>query len=364
MRIAIDARLYGLQHRGLGRYLYELLPALAALDRQTDYILLVDPKATLPKLPPNFHTVPAPWRVYSWGEQVKLPALLWRLKPDLVHFPHFAGPIFRPRPYVITIHDLILHHHPTERATTLPPPLYWVKLLGYRLVVRSALWRARRIMAVSQTTGQDLVHFYPWVQSKISVVPLAPGRKVDGVPLQLPSKYLLTVGAAYPHKNLELVLRAMVELSRQRPGLKLVVVGRNDVFMERLKHTSQELKLEEHVIFWGEASEAELATLYARAAAYLFPSLSEGFGLAPVEALSYGTAVVASDIPVLREVLGQGAVFINPYQLSSLTEGISRVLQPEVRQAVVQAGAEVVKRFSWTKTARQTLACYRDILKP
>ncbi len=359
MRVVIDARLYGLEHRGLGRYLYELIPALAALDQQTEYILLVDPKATLPKLPLNFRTVPAPWRVYSWGEQLKLPLLLRHLKPDLIHFPHFAGPLLRPQPYVITIHDLILHHHPNERATTLPRPLYWVKLIAYRLVVRSALWRARQIIAVSQTTGQDLLHFYPWVQPKLSVVPLAPGSmKLAGVPLQLPPKYLLTVGAAYPHKNLELVLKAMPLLRSTHSEFKLIIVGRNDVFMERLEALSRQLSLTNQVVFWGQASEAELATLYRQAQAYLVPSFIEGFGLGAVEALSHGTPVVAADIPVLREVLGQAAVFIDPQQPSSLAQGIVSVLQPAVRESVLRAGEVVLKRFSWTEVARQTQAVY------
>ncbi len=360
MRVVLDARLYGLHHRGLGRYLVELVAALQS-DTTTEYVLLVDPQAKLPVLPPNFRTVPAPWRVYSLGEQMYLPRLIRRLTPDLVHFPHFAGPLFRPRPYVITIHDLILHHHPTERATTLPKFFYWGKLLGYHLVVRVALRRASRVMVVSQTTAQDLTSFYPWVRSKLLVVPLAPATKVVGVPLELPKQYLLTVGAAYPHKNLELVLRALLELHHIQPELKLLVVGRRDVFMERLQQRAQNLGLAEKVVFWGEASEAELATLYKQATAYLFPSFTEGFGLGPLEALQYGAPVVASDIPVLHEVLGAAAVFIDPTDSSSCAQGIVRVFDPKVREALQQAAKPVLARLSWGEVARQTRDVYMSV---
>lgn len=362
MRVVLDARLYGLHHRGLGRYLVELVRTLVS-DQVNEYVLLVDPKVQLPQLPINFRTVHAPWRVYSLGEQLHLPRLIRKLKPDVVHYPHFALPLLSPTPYVVTIHDLILHRHASERATTLPSPLYWIKVALYRAVVWQALRRASRIMTVSRAVAQDVARYYPWTEHKISVVPLAPGTPEPGVLLQLPNQYLLVVGAAYPHKNLELVLGALLEVRLTRPDCKLIVVGRGDTFMEGLKKTTQSMGLEAHILFWGEATEAELATLYESAAAYLVPSLSEGFGLGAVEALTHGTPVVAADIPVFHEVLGQAAVFIDPASVTSLVHGIERALEPKVREDLRQAARPMLARLSWQKVGRLTREVYESCVE-
>jgi glycosyltransferase involved in cell wall biosynthesis len=181
--------------------------------------------------------------------------------------------------------------------------------------------------------------------------------------LQLPNQYLLVVGAAYPHKNLELVLGALLEVRLTRPDCKLIVVGRGDTFMEGLKKTTQSMGLEAHILFWGEATEAELATLYESAAAYLVPSLSEGFGLGAVEALTHGTPVVAADIPVFHEVLGQAAVFIDPASVTSLVHGIERALEPKVREDLRQAARPMLARLSWQKVGRLTREVYESCVE-
>lgn len=362
MKIVIDTRLYGLEHRGLGRYLVELITALAQIDHENNYILLTNPnnKGQILNLPANFTIIPAPWRVYSLAEQIKLPRLLRKIKPDLIHFPHFAVPFLTPGPFIVTIHDLILHHFSSERASTLPRVLYWFKVRIYHLVIRVATCRAKKIITVSQAVADDIINYYPRVKNKIVVIPLAPGSLREGTALNLPAKYFLAVGAAYPHKNLELALRALKQSSVNLKDFKFIIVGRQDVFMERLKKYANELGLAGKVIFWGEASEAELATLYKNAAAYLLPSLAEGFGLGAVEALANGTPVVAADIPVLHEVLGQAALFINPQSELDLIKACQKIQNPETRKMLLLTGQNLLKNLSWKKVAHSMQKLYTD----
>lgn len=362
MKIVIDARLYGLEHRGLGRYLVELIGALAQIDRENNYILLINPnnKGQILNLPANFTLVSAPWRVYSLAEQVKLPRLLRKIKPDLIHFPHFIAPLLTPGPFIVTIHDLILHHFSSERATTLPRILYWFKVRIYHLVVRVATCRAKKIITVSQTVADDIINYYPKAKNKIVVIPLAPSSLREGKILNLPAKYFLAVGAAYPHKNLELVLRALKQLPDSLRDFKFIIVGRQDIFMERLEKYANGLVLGEKVIFWGEASEGELVTLYKNATAYLLPSLAEGFGLGAVEALANGTPVVVADIPVLHEVLGKAALFINPQSEVDLVKAWQEIQNPETRKMLLLAGQNILKNLSWEKVARSMQKLYTD----
>jgi glycosyltransferase involved in cell wall biosynthesis len=362
MKIVIDARLYGLEHRGLGRYLVELIDALGKIDRENNYILLTNPnnKGQILNLPSNFTVVSAPWRVYSLVEQIKLPLLLRKIKPDLIHFPHFTVPFLAPAPFVVTIHDLILHHFPSERATTLSPILYWFKVRVYYLVVGVAIRRAKKIITISQAVAQDIINYYPKEKSKISIIPLAPGSLNEGVVLNLPLKYFLAVGAAYPHKNLELVLRALKQVPADLNDFKFIVVGRKDIFMERLEKYASELGLVEKVIFWGEASEGELVTLYKNATAYLLPSLAEGFGLGAVEALACGTPVIAADIPVLHEVLGQAALFVNPQSELDLIKAWQAIQNSETRKILLSAGQGVLQNLSWDKVAHKMQKLYTD----
>lgn len=363
MRVALDARLYGLQHRGLGRYLVELVAALAEHARHDEFILLLDPRNAEhpPHLPPNFSTVAAPARVYTAAEQLVLPPLVRRLKPDLTHYPHFSVPLAAPTPFVVTVHDLILHSFPTERATTLPRPLYRAKLAGYHLVVRQALKRASRVLTVSQAVANEIVRYYPWAGPKISVVPLAPGRPSAPVALNLARPYVLAVGAAYPHKNLERAIAAVALARQELSNLTFVLVGRRDVFMERLAQYVARGGYDSFVRLWGEATEPELAALYRGAAAYLVPSLAEGFGLGALEALQQGCPVVAADIPVLREVLGGAAEYADPFNVQSLAQATVRAVRG-VNQGVRAAAAVVLGRYSWAATAAGTLAAYRAAL--
>jgi glycosyltransferase involved in cell wall biosynthesis len=360
MRIVIDARLYGLKHRGIGRYVMELVNGLAAIDKSNKYILLIDPsaQANFVTLPHNFSCQAAPWRIYSLAEQIYLPKLIKQLKPDLIHWPHFSAPFFSPQPYVITIHDLILHHTPNERASQLPGLIYWLKIIAYRILLRRLVKNARRVITVSQSVADDIRRFYG-VATPISVTHLGIARLTQSQTPKIQTPYLLMVGAAYPHKNLERTIQAVARVTQIKPNLKLYIVGRDDFFMLRLRKWVSQMGLNNLVVFCGEVSEAELAGYYQAAQAYLLTSLYEGFGLGALEALRCGTVVVAADIPVLHEVLGPAAVYTKPDSLEAIAEAIIKIFEPEQRQKLLLAAQKVLPRYSWSKTVAATQAIYR-----
>ncbi|MDZ4229566.1 MAG: glycosyltransferase family 1 protein [Candidatus Veblenbacteria bacterium] len=364
MRILLDARLYGLQHRGLGRYLMELVRNLLALAQRDEFIFLVAPQAVkeFPPLPTFVSLREAPWRVYSLAEQVKLPRLIAQLRPDLVHFPHFSAPFFCPVPFVVTVHDLILHHAPTERSTTLPTPLYWLKVAAYHRLMRRLLQQARAVMTVSQAVAADLNHYYPFVSNKLRVIPLAPSPLPPASQYQSPHPYFLMVGAFYPHKNVERAVVAVAALRQKQPQVELWLVGKVDAFGLRLQNWVHEQGWSNWVRFWGSVSDVELAALLRGSTGYLLPSLHEGFGLGALDALAVGVPVVAADIPVLREVLGPAALYADPYHTQAIADQLLRLAtHPELRIELTSQAKHWLKRYSWARTGAQTLALYHEI---
>ncbi len=366
MQVVIDARLFGTAHRGIGRYLRELAYAMAREPGDVEFTLLVS-RPDDPELAPLKHKVrlvPAPWRVYSLAEQFHLPRLLRRLKPDLVHFPHFNVPLLPLSvPYVVTIHDLLVHEFPDERATTRNGLFYLVKLLAYRATVARAVRGARVVLTVSQSVARTIGQWYPSALSKVRVVPIAPvslpgsAARPGDVP---PVPYVLVVGAAYPHKNLECAVEAVAGLRQTLAGYELVVAGKSDFFMDRFLKWAEKRGAPPFVRYAGEVDDETLAAMYRGAKAYLLPSLGEGFGLGGLEALSQGCPVVASDIPVLHEVLGEAALYADPGDSRAFARQLVRLESDgRVRGELRAAAAGVLARYSWTKTARATLEAYR-----
>jgi glycosyltransferase involved in cell wall biosynthesis len=189
--------------------------------------------------------------------------------------------------------------------------------------------------------------------------------------MKLPEKYFLYVGNAYPHKNLERLLKVMSNVKCSAKGgsnVQLVLVGAEDYFYKKLKQKVKEMGLEKNVVFYGEATRGELNNLYKNALALVFPSLMEGFGLPAVEAMANGCLVLASDIPIFHEVLGEAAIYFNPYDVGDIvikmkTAIIYHTSEYEKCEELRKKGLEQVKQYSWEKLARQTVEVYRSVLK-
>jgi glycosyltransferase involved in cell wall biosynthesis len=285
----------------------------------------------------------------------------------------------------VTIHDLILTHFPTLRATTRSRFSYYFKDLSYRLVIFSALRRARRVITVSQFTKADIVQKFQVPPERIAVTyegvaNLAKGRdslfvaKLDSQEVlsqyHIPDRFLLYVGNAYPHKNLETLLRVFSRLRAERPELHLVLVGKIDYFYERIRLAAAALNLWQKenrnsaVIFPGYVPDAQLEIFYGAARVYVFPSLYEGFGLPPLEAMAKGCPVVSSDRASLPEILGDAALYIDPTSQTDMSAKIRSVLDDQaLRSDLIARGREQAKKYSWWQCAYDTLAAYRAAME-
>lgn len=373
-RIGIDARFYGPVGKGLGRYTQQIVDNIIKLDRENKYVIFLcrenfnDFKSDNS----NVKKVLVDIRWYGLKEQLILPFYIWRERLDLMHFPHFNVPIFCPIKFAVTIHDLILIKFPTRRATTLGPVIYVIKNFFYKIVISLAVKRARRVFTVSEYTKKDIISHFKISPDKVVVTyegvadslrNKASEGKSDDILLKynIIKPYLLYVGNAYPHKNLEGLIKVYASINAEMGGLRLVLVGKEDYFYNRLKQYAKSFSTD--IIFPGYVPDSDLKILYSHALAYIFPSFFEGFGLPALEAMAFGLPVVSSDKTSLPEILGRAAIYFNPEDESEMKAKIKLVINDEkLRQDLRQRGFEQVKKYSWSRCAEKTLEVYKEVL--
>lgn len=370
MRIGIDARFFGPLETGIGRYVERLVTHLATIDQRNEYVLFLRRRGYDWWQPPNkrWRKILADHHWYGFAEQRLMPGIFRRQHLDLLHVPHFNVPLLTRQPFVVTVHDLILDEFPTERATTLEPLLFALKFRAYQTVVRHAIRNSRAIITVSKHSRDRLVERFGVPASKVTVT----YESVDPLPEPVPFEslaergirrpYLLHVGNTYPHKNLERLVTAFQLLRRRSIETQLVLVGKEDYFSRRLK-----LDLERQgitgVVFFGFASDQELAALYQHAQAYIFPSLSEGFGLPGLEAMQAGVPVFAARASCLPEVFSSAASYFDPFQSQDIAASMERALHDTLlRQQLIAAGHARLRDFSWRTMAEQTLSLYERVV--
>ena len=368
MRIAIDAR--KLRDYGIGTYIRNLVRNLARIDRTTDYVLIVQPADVEigSELGDNFRTVPDWSQNYSIREQLTIPLDLRREKVDLFHAPHYVLPPLTPCKSVVTIHDCI----------HLRFPQYLPHRLAY-VYARSSLWiathRASRVLTVSETSKRDILRYFRVPESKIDVIYNAIDERLGEAPTatelaevreryQLNAPFVLYAGNIKPHKNLERLIEAFHTL--RRGGLedvKLLIIGDEISKYPALRRAVQRHKLHKHVRFFGFVPDKTLAALYRLARVFVFPSLYEGFGLPPLEAMAAGTPVITSNLSSLPEVVGDAAILIDPYEPDAIAEAMRRVLTDEGLRADLRGrGLERVKEFSWERSVHRVRAIYGEVI--
>lgn len=368
MRIGIDARLYQ-KGLGIGRYIEQLLLQYDKNIPEGDTVFVFlgreGAKNFRPKNP-NIRLVITEIPHYSFAEQIALPLLFAHYRLDLVHFPHFNVPLLYNRPYVVTVHDCILLKHPqsaTSSASTRLPILHWIRYQGYRMVLSHAVRQAKKVITISQGVKTDLQKFLGVSPERIAV-------EYEGViPCAVPSEtpppqenYLLYVGNAYPHKNLSVLLDMMQLLRTKIPEMKLYCVGQEDFFMKRFCEEVQNRGLTDQIVHRGNVSDKELCALYKDAFAFVFPSMEEGFGLPPLEAMQSGCPVIASNASVMPEILGDAPLYFSPHAPEELLEKVLYLWQNKaVRAACIQKGIAHVRRYSWEKCAKATYALYHTL---
>ncbi len=370
MRIAIDIRKY--QDFGIGTYVRNLVRHLARIDQKTEYILFCRPsdrdRIALPS--GNFRLIDEPAGPYSVAEQVRIPMSLRRERVDLFHSPHYVLPPLINCRSVVTIHDCI----------HLMFPEYLPGRAAY-LYARMQMWaaahRADRVLTVSETSKQDILRRFRIPADKVTVVYNAIDERLAVPPApedfervrdryQLNDPFALYVGNIKPHKNLERLIEAFRDLRREPAfeSLKLVIIGDEISRYQGLRRAVHQHKLHKHVRFLGFVPPATLAVLYRLARVFVFPSLYEGFGLPPLEAMYLGTPVVTSNVSSLPEVVGDAAVLVDPYSAASIAEGMRKALTDEsLRASLRVSGMARAREFSWEQSVGQIHQVYTEVLE-
>lgn len=364
MKIGIDARFWN--ETGVGRYIRNLVHELQLIDSTNDYVLFIR-KSDLSEVKShiyneNFEIKVADIHWHSLKEQLTLPQIFAKEKVDLMHFPYFSLPIFYKGKFVVTIHDLILHHFSTGDATTLPLPLYKLKHIGYQTIMSQAAKKASKIIAVSEATKEEIVDHLKIPEKKIVVTYEGVDEALSGEGGKLPDNtYFLHVGNVYPHKNAERLVQAFGQNFLGK-NVDLIFVGKDDHFMKKLKAYVNAAGLNPQVIFKHNVSDKELATLYKGAAAVVVPSLMEGFGLPVLEAMANNCVVIASNIPSLKEVGKDALIYINPGDTNDIAEKLQYVINSDkdTFKELLKNGKKLSGKYSWKSMAKETLAVYES----
>jgi glycosyltransferase involved in cell wall biosynthesis len=360
-RIIIDAREL---RTSSGRYVERLLNYLPKLDKTDEYRLLLKPVDlagwTVPAS--NFEAIACPHKEFTFSEQLGLKRQVRRLKGDVAHFTFPQQPILYKGKTVTTIHDLTTLRFDNPSKNRL---VFKLKRQAYKFVIKRSVRKAGQVIAVSDFVKGDLVQFSGISPDKVSVIyeaadpitdPPEPMTGLAGKP------FIMYVGRPTPHKNLERLIEAFVALKAEHPQLTLVLAGKKDANYERIE-AAVNRRASRGVYFAGFVGEGRLRWLYENCSAYVFPSLSEGFGLPGLEAMLHGAPVVSSNATCLPEVYGEAAHYFDPTDSRAMTDAINEVLSDKnLRQELVKKGRAQVKKYSWLKTAEQTLKVYQKVL--
>jgi glycosyltransferase involved in cell wall biosynthesis len=365
VKILIDGRLYGLENAGLGRYLINLTDQLSKADNNNEYVLFLRKKYfDNLNLPANWKKVLVDIRHYSLIEQLKLPGLIKKENPDIVHFPHFNVPVFYRGKYIVTIHDMLMHKSVGLAATTLPAPLYLFKRLGYRLVFDNAVKHSIKIIVPSYSVKKELVKVYGIHFNKIEVTYEGVNTNITYSKDNFVDKpYFVYTGNAYPHKNLKRLIEAVVSLNTNcNQSVNLVIASSRGIFTQRLEKIIRDQKAKEYVKLPGFVPDEKLFSLYKNSIGFVFPSLSEGFGLPGLEAMVAGTLVLAAETPVFKEIYQENAIYFNPLDFTSIEKTMRNVIEmnPDLRKEKIEKAQDFVKRYSWAKMAKETLKVYSN----
>jgi alpha-1,3-rhamnosyl/mannosyltransferase len=368
MHIVIDARTAADHFPGIGRYVINLSHALSQIAADWSISLLHDASVSSTRLSlPALPRIECSVSPFSIRQQWIVPGKLRRAQATLYHSPYYLMPYVPGIPTVLTCYDLIPLIYP-QYFSVLQRLVYWV---AHTFSFKAA----RMILTISQTTKDDIVHYFHLDPKRIIVTPLAadahfqpqPPERIAAVRRKyaLPEEYVLYFGSNKPHKNLQRLIEAwrIAECGVRSVECKLVIAGHWDERYPETKRVTEELGLKDHIVFVGAVDDADLPALYCGATLFVFPSLYEGFGLPVLEAMACGVPVVCSNASCLPEITGDAALLINPLDIDALGMATRRVLVDErLRQEMIQKGLVQAGRFSWEQTALKTLEVYTGVV--
>jgi glycosyltransferase involved in cell wall biosynthesis len=375
VKIAIDIR--RMTEFGVGTYIRNVVRTLGRLDRETTYLLIGSPAKVkeIGPLPANFHTVPLAEPERSLKSYREFRSVVKRLDCDLVHIPNlFSIPRALPCPYVMTVHDILEHLSRAREQTG-----FW-RSLHFQLTKR-VLSGASRIFAVSNFTKLEMEKLFNIPPGRIEVVYNAiderllrghansADRQLIVERYQVTYPFLLYAGRISPHKNVVRMIEAFsalkteLEKDQMYPDLKLIIIGDDVSGNPDLRRTVIRSGVQNDVRFLGFVPIEVLRTFYDQAKIFVFPSLYEGFGLPPLEAMAHGTPVVTSNVTSLPEVVGNAAVLVHPENVFEIMRALHRVLldQP-LREKMKERSYRQAAKFSWEKSVRRIMGAYQEVL--
>ncbi len=381
LRVAIDVRRIG--DFGIGTHIRNLVHSLDRLERENHYLLVTNEPAApaLASLGENFERVHFNPPGHSLARRAAFTWFLRRLRADVYHVPLNTVPLAMPRPYIVTVHDMSSLIYPERRARGMH---LWRYERGLR--------RANRVIAVSEATRRDIEDVLGIPSDRIRVIYNAPdpafrraerpvlaggqGENASGYPpemehtlnrYQINFPFLLYAGTIRPQKNIPRMIEAFSIVRQELEndpvyhGLKLIIIGDEISRAPEVRRAVIQSRVEHAVRFLGFVPIDTLRVFYQAASVFVFPSLYEGFGLPPLEAMACGTPVVSSALSSLPEVVGDAALIVNPENVFDIARGVREaLLDPALRSTLVERGFEQVRRFDWLRTARAVVEAYRE----
>lgn len=364
--IVVDARTR--RSSGVGRYVDRLIEHLQTLDKTNLYTIVVEPTDDWQPAASNFTALPCAFKRFSFNplDQFTFARFLRALKPDLVHFAITPQePLFYFGARITTTHDLTMLGF--TRAGRLPLPIHWLRMAGYRVLFWASHRVSKQILVPTEWVAKDVASLHPFTKDRLVVTLEAtePALAVASEPMpEIAPPFIMHAGSPFPHKNIERLIDAFELLKLSHTDLKLVLAGKKEFYFQQLEPRIRSSTYASDIIVPGFISDAQLKWLYEQTAAYVLPSMSEGFGLPGLEAMTHGAPLVSSNATCLPEVYGDAAEYFDPYDVSDIASAIDRVISDAGRSKdLIIAGKAQVKKFSWKTMARQTIDVYENVLK-
>ena len=363
-KIGIDGRLYS--QTGVGTYLRNFIYELSRI-KVTDlnfyiYVLPQDRKKVI-GLPSHFILRDAPYRWHTMGEQIGFLRAIQKDNLDLMHFTYFGYPVFYRRKFIVTVHDITPLLFKTGKASTKNPLLYLIKHFFFQHILRLQIERAQFVITPSNAVKKQIKKQFTLSEdNKIKTFYEGIGHELmiakENLLLSKEFKepFFIYVGNFYPHKNIERLIEAF---SKVRTSIKLILIGPRDYFTSIISGYIQKLGMTEKIVIFDHAETQDLVFFYKHAQALIHPSLSEGFGLPLIEAAYFNCPILASDTPVLKELLGNEYTSFDPYNTDDIWKSIEEFLKnpPRVHYE------ELLKKYSFKTMTQQTLSLYIETLK-
>lgn len=365
-KIAIDIREAGAEKTGKGWYTYNLVLELLKLDKKNEYLLYTENEKNPYREFKNAKLCVIGGKGHRWHFNVLKD--LKAVKPDIFFAPtSYIIPSLAPKwlKVIITVHDLVAFLFPASHNAK--------AVLIERLTLRRAVKKASQIFVVSENTQKDLLKRFKYPHERIHLVPCAPSdffrepSKTEDLAKfrqkhHLPEQFILAVGTLEPRKNFGTLIKSFVLIKSRLPESKLVIVGKKGWKYTHIEEKLREYHLENDVIFPGYLEAEDLKKMYAIATVFVFPSLYEGFGIPPLEAMACGCPVVSSNVASLPEVVGDAGILIDPKNARKIADSVVSLIEnDQIRNMLVERGLRRVEKFSWQNSAQAALKVFEEM---